>query len=1417
MRLLWKLALVCLSGIALAQPELPDVRAMMRDVFPVARVKPGMRGYGLTVFKGTNIERFEVEVVGVLENANFGRPLVMIRMKGGPITERNAMVIAGMSGSPIFIEGKILGAIAYGFSFPREPVALVTPLEDMLTNIHPKAATQMADLRQPRIINQPVQIGGKRYAGVYIGHEQPSAPNVAWARPLMTPLMVSGLSGRAMKLLKERLEPYGLMPVVAPGGNTNRVVNTQFEPGAAVGAPLATGDIDLTAIGTLTYRKGDYVLAFGHPFIGLGKMEVPMTAAEIIDVFSSYARSFKLGNRAQTLGAMYYDGAFAIAGRMGQQARMMPIRMRVVNTETGIQREFRCEVMRHPFFVDLLMLIAAIEFVDRVHFGVGDATAAIRWRLATRPFGEIRFENRVATSDFIADAAISDLLTVLFILRDAPEQQVELESLEMEVVIQPGRGTALIESVQLDKSVYRPGERVEATVRVRPADGTPAQTYTLSMRLPADAFPGRYILQVSAPAGGIGTGFFAPFLFLLGEGGGTSTPDTAQRLREFLRRERNNQLVATLNLPFPTLSVEGTPLEQLPPLMRSVLQGQRLSRVQLTADRIKQVIDTPYVLQGVQTVTITVLPPEAGRGPFPTPFVQVGFGEDGAATHDDEAPHSPPTPEGIEFPAPEVHAEGGAPSALPMPEVPPEAAQAKRERPVSRAVRLWQPSGFEALRRGKLEGVALHADGTLRLGVAPTSEQRMPLEYVWSAALGNDGALFLGGGVRGQVVRLASEPTVVAAGLPGVFATALTYADDGTLYVGLSPEGAIARVREGKSEVVLRLEARYVNALAWRNGTLYIATGVPAMVLAWDGNALRPLLTSDEAHFCALAVGSDGVVYAGTSERGIVYRIMPTGASTPIADLREPSVIALATDAQGNLYIAGTPSGGLYRWTVESGLQPVQPPLRRSWRSLLRHENTLYALTENEVYMLNLAEAGSKPVLLFRKDSVQFVSASIGAGKLYLVSADGRVLTLNQHTEGIYLSPVLDAGAPARWGTIRWSATVPSNTEVIVQTRSGNTREPDATWSDWTTSYPNPEGSQILSPTAQYLQVRVILKGNAEFSPVVHQLSVSYLPANRPPEVQLVGIKPYAALSGKQVVRWRGRDPDGDTLRFEVQLSRDGGQTWQPLKDGKSSPSDKLPQGLPLPAPADGVQITKLDISEAVPPEVREQMRQQLQQMVQQGIQATQTSAPSTPSEPSAPEEAQPPTPAQNQQPWDTTQTPDGVYLVRVMATDQPASPTDYAVAYSPVVPVVVCNTPPVLLVNERNLRVDEKGVVELTGFVLQYFSEAARNSQTSAEQASEEGAPQSNNKRRMPQHSIPIVGVQYKVGNGEWLSAEPLDGVFDSAFEAFRVRTEALPAGAHTLTIKAFNAAGGSTETQQKVKVERKPSENRPQSDTSK
>ncbi|MEN3000875.1 MAG: SpoIVB peptidase S55 domain-containing protein, partial [Armatimonadota bacterium] len=1419
-----------LTATLMAQP--PQTALMLRDAFPVSKLKPGMKGYGLSVFKGTQIERFEVEVVGVLENANFGRPLVLIKMKGGPITGRQANIIAGMSGSPIFINGKILGAVAYGFSFPREPHGLVTPLEDMLTTFDPRLNThQRADLTTPRVVRRPIRLAGRLYAGVHIGLKPPSAPNLAWAQPLMTPLMVSGLSPRGLERLRKKLEPYGLMPVMAPGG-VGKPIKVRFEPGAAFGAALATGDLDLTAIGTLTYRKGNYVLAFGHPFFGMGEVEMPITAAEIVDVFPSYLASFKLGNRAQTLGTVYHDGAFAVAGQLGRNARMMPIRMRVTNAQTGVTRTYRCEVFRSALFTPILVEIATFEFIGRVHFALGDATATVRWTLKTQPYGEIRYENRLFSETSVENVVLQDLNYVLGLLQGAPDRKAELEGLEMEVIIQPGRHTAFIERLTTDKGAYRPGETVRATAWVRPTHAPSALTsHTFTFRIPYDAMPGRYTLQVASGGGGASVPAGLPtglVRVLFGGGGGASTPSTEQLLREFQRRERNYQLVATLTMQAMGATVQGEPLRQMPPLLREILTSPRASGIQPEPDQVKVVQPTEWVLQGSQMLFLTVLPPEEGEGvPFGIPTLSTG------------TIVSPPPPAGVssvaeEFSttvvyesdtafssdAVEISERFAAESPI-TPGQPPAEAPRKRETPVSRAPKRWELTDFRTLSRGKMEGVAVRVDGALQPAPRPQPFARLEMDYVWSLARDAQGNLYAGGGIPARLAVVNPDgSTQRTLNLPGLMVTALTTAPDGTLYVGVSPKGTLHRLKNGNLELLTRTGTRYINALLATEKALYIATGVPARLLVWDGSTLRELLRSDEAHFTALARDSEGNLYIGTSERGLVYRLLPMGFATVVADLREPTVSALACDGHGNLYIGTMPAGNLYRLSPDGALKSLHPQGRLNIRAMLVQGDTLYALTPNNLYSLHCGGKDESLMMLLRQP-LELVCMASGAPLTLASAYDAQLWSLQDGAPasspatsegGIYLSPVLDAGQQARWGTIRWDALVPDGAQVEIQTRSGNTREPDASWSEWSVPYTNPEGSPILSPSARFLQVRVRLSGNP--APQVRSLALTYIPANRPPEAQLTAPKPYTVWSDKQTVRWTARDPDGDTLRFEVQISRDGGKSWQKLKDAArvpAAPSDK-PDKIDMPNLSDPEKMMQelrqaLESSPDIPPEVRAQIEQQAPELIQQ-MQAVMKQLPTAtmstpPPAPSAPPE---PTPsvAPRQMEWDTTKTPDGIYLLRLMVSDQPASPTDYAEIYTPPVPVIICNTPPVLSARQDRLKVNEDRTVELTGYALQVFS-AAANPPVMSDKSNQPEKSDSKPKR-VPRNSVPIVGVQYRLNKGEWLSAEPLNGLFDSAFEMFRIKTEPLEPGEHTLTIKAFNAAGKSVEQELKVHIPAKP-----------
>ncbi len=1362
----------------------PDVRSMLADVFPVSQVKPGMKGYGLTVFKRTKIERFEVEVIGVLEQANLGRPLVMVRMKGGPITERDAMIIAGMSGSPIYLNGKILGAIAYGFAFPREPVGLVTPLEDMLTEFDPKASPRIRAWSESFTVRQPIRIGEREYAGIHIGVVEPSAPNLAWARPLMTPIMVSGLSQRTMKRLKERLERFGMTPIMAPSGGTQRPISVQFEPGAALGGAIATGDIDLTAIGTLTYRKGDYVLGFGHPFFGFGKLEMPMTAAEIVDVFSSYLASFKLGNRAQEMGTIYQDGAFAIAGKVGHRCAMMPIRVRVTNTETGISRTFACEMVQHPLLTGLFLDLPVYEFIDRVYFNTGYASAQVRWSLATNLYGTIRYENRVATSSLIAGEALNDLLYVVNLLQNAPEGEVRLESLDIEVVITPGRAVAFVENVQLDKPAYRPGERVQITVGVRPPNANAPVPYTLSLRLPHDMMPGTYRLQVGAPSSGHLS--FGGLLALLGGeiGGGTSGTESA--LREFQRQERNYQLVATLTTRTPTATLRGVPLYEPPPVLRTILTQLRHTELVQEMDQLKQVIDTDWVLQGSHMLTLTVLPPEVrdGRSPFEGgAFEPPSFAESAEDEEEEEGDTEPPSirDEPAEVSAPSPADEEGSSEAG--------GEQKTKEKPVSRKPQYWRPTTFRQLRLGKLEGVAIGSEGQLRLAPQLMRYARLPGDILCGISPLSDGTLVAGVGVRPQLVKLS--PTLDRSSTPiqleGTLITAIARAGEDTLYVGVSPEGIIYRVQGERVEAVLNTGARYVNALVWDEGVLYIATGAPARLLAWNQRTLRTLLTSEETHFSALTLDAHQNLYVGTSEQGIVYRISPEGVSA-IADLPEPCISALICADNDTLYIGTLPRGNLYRLRAHGRVEPLHPQGRLDILSISLHTNQLFAYAGDGVYRVNLAEERPSVELVARHDK-PFVNGVPSSQGILLFSADGSASLMSGTAEqGYYTSPVLDAGQQARWGMLRVAGMFPEGTEVLVQTRSGNTREPDATWSGWTASMPCGDSVPILSQPARFLQVRFLLKGKGEQSPVIHQFSVSYMSVNRPPEVRLRSPQPYAILSGKQTLQWSARDPDGDTLHFEPQLSADGGITWTALKDAKPTTEQGEPEDKQRAEKTEQELLNELMVELERNPDLPEEVRAQIIRQAPQLVRQMQSVQVQMERKEDIKEDESAPSQRTNRYEWDTTKVPDGVYLLRLVATDQPSMPTDYATVYSAPIPIAVCNTPPVLFIRERTIQVQEDGSVILEGFALQRHR-AQKNGNAQEERA-------------QLLLSVPITAVQYRIGNSEWVSAEPLDGMFDSGFERFRIRTDKLPPGEHTLTILVFNGSGKTAQIEQKVTI---------------
>ena len=266
---------------------------------PVSEVKPGMKGYGLTVFRGTQPERFDVEVIDVLHKFRADQDLILIRTKH-PLLE-HAKAVAGMSGSPIYLQGKLVGAYAYGWTFGKDPIVGVTPIQNMLAELKRPEPKPVGERKKSPKSSTKKESATEKTDDPFasLRHKarpyKVKPPEKAGIVPLATPLLVGGLSPRALHRLRAELEDFGVVPFAAGGSaqeNRGRWKDLRYVPGGALGVQLIGGDLSATAIGTITHVHKGKVLAFGHPMMNLGELSLPAAHAKVLHILASENRSF---------------------------------------------------------------------------------------------------------------------------------------------------------------------------------------------------------------------------------------------------------------------------------------------------------------------------------------------------------------------------------------------------------------------------------------------------------------------------------------------------------------------------------------------------------------------------------------------------------------------------------------------------------------------------------------------------------------------------------------------------------------------------------------------------------------------------------------------------------------------------------------------------------------------------------------------------------------------------------------------------------------------------------------------------------------------------------------------------------------------------------------------------------------------
>ncbi|MEZ5290236.1 MAG: SpoIVB peptidase S55 domain-containing protein [Vicinamibacterales bacterium] len=598
-----------LATLALA---LGEGRLAARDtLMPVDEVRPGMVGVGRTVFQGSTIDEFTVRIIGTLKSVVAPqRDLILAKLEGGPLADTG--VIAGMSGSPVYIDGKLLGAVSYQLGqFPKEPIAGITPIGEMTDAT---ALTSSRPLRPAAVpLGRAVSAGELR--ALWASALAPPQPFAAAVGDLLAATSSLGLSRQVATELRPITVPltaggfdHDVLDRVAPmlPGTSITAARAQapaagagqpLRPGDAVGVALLTGDFSLGATGTVTQVDGDKVYAFGHPLYNLGPTAFPMTRADVIAVLPSLVTSSKLASLGPVVGTVSQDRATAIAGHLGPAPAMVPVTIRLTSTRVP-ERSFSFQVVNDQLFTPLLTYLAVANVLTSYERQTGAATYVVK--------GEARVNGRTLGFDdvFVGDQSAANAssyvagpLTALY--RNANER-FTVDGITLAIDADERTRTAEITRAWVDDTPVRPGGTARVHVQLRTFEGED-RLVTQAIDIPANA-AGTLQLLVSE----------GPRLALQDtRGPRAELQSVAQIVRAANRAKRSHRVYLRLTASAPGAVVDGEPMPGLPPSVAAVLDGDRSASGTTSlrsAPRGEWEVVVPYAVSGSRQLSIAVDP-----------------------------------------------------------------------------------------------------------------------------------------------------------------------------------------------------------------------------------------------------------------------------------------------------------------------------------------------------------------------------------------------------------------------------------------------------------------------------------------------------------------------------------------------------------------------------------------------------------------------------------------------------------------------------------------------------------------------------------------------------------------------------------------------------------------------------------------
>jgi hypothetical protein len=589
----WGFIAVCgfFCCLAVAPPCRPAPAPDAGRYIGVDEIAPGMEGYCLTCYEGSKIERFAVEVKSVVRDIMPGRDAIIVQ----GLDERfiHTGPVAGCSGSPVYIDDRLAGALAFGWMFSKDPLYGVRPIAEMLEvgrQVSPDAPG-----------SPPVSIdysGGLDLDRAYEaltglprnppGAGQSSAAGL-WELPCV--LTAGGIPAAACASIGEMFAPFNVVAAAGgSGGRGGESGRTSLVPGASLAVPLLWGDMQLTVIGTATEVVGDKVYGFGHGFLGYGPVNLPMATGTVHTVVSSLARSFKLATYDDIIGTLTADENAAVFGTIGSRPRSIPLTIRIDRHDDSQSRLYECRMVENRLFTPLIVraaMIGAAYYVGRLP---PDHTIEYNVTVGTSEAGQVGFGN-ISTGAGLNEMA-QEITSAVTVLMNNPFARVRIESVGVELATASKNVTSRIWMADVSDSVAEPGQEVTVTAVIEPflAD---RKTYRFAVRIPGNIEPGEYNLVVCG-----GAEYqqllrqMAPYRFVPQD---IST--LAGALRELLG-VRRSRLYCLLVLPPDGITVEKGELPEIPGTKALVLQDPKRTLAGLPYQR--------WIAESVETGTVVV-------------------------------------------------------------------------------------------------------------------------------------------------------------------------------------------------------------------------------------------------------------------------------------------------------------------------------------------------------------------------------------------------------------------------------------------------------------------------------------------------------------------------------------------------------------------------------------------------------------------------------------------------------------------------------------------------------------------------------------------------------------------------------------------------------------------------------------------